>query len=553
MIKNRITAKAAACCAAALLVAYLLSMLYFKPGQTLLASLAVTLRCVIHVSLLIVWHVSLYYRLTNTRLNRLMTAVALLLVFWLVIDTVKFEFAADPGWVGVRYLEYFFYVPLILIPLLGVFIVDCIGKPETYVVPKRMFCLLIPAGLLIGGVLTNDLHQLLFRFHEGVEAFERGHDCGLLYYVMVTWVILLLGVYVVIMLVKKSRVPGSKKVQLLPLGIMLCGAVMWILYAAFSLRVDLTAVDCIVIVSLFENAVQSGLIPSNTNYQQLFASTTIPIQIVDEEYQPHYVSAGAAPLPEEVLRKTECAAVDLGDSLLCSAPIAKGRVVWQSDVSRLKASKEQLDSVCEQLGEENALLKAELDLKQRQAKTDEKNRLYDRVALEVCSQLEMIGSLLERVKQQPELARQLMARIGVIGSYIKRRGNLVLLGEEQRTVLSKELEYCLRESTDNLSLCDVFTSFDGSDSDVILLEHALAAYDFYEAVIERLIDGVSAVLIHLSCKEGGIAMRMQIGCREQVAERLFEDMVLPRGTFTCKIQEEDVLINLSIPRGGGDG
>ena len=43
-----------------------------------------------------------------------------------------------------------------------------------------------------------------------------------------------------------------------------------------------------------------------------------------------------------------------------------------------------------------------------------------------------------------------MAKICVLGCYIKRRGNLLLLGEENKQIPAAELEHCIRESLENL-------------------------------------------------------------------------------------------------------
>ena len=85
-----------------------------------------------------------------------------------------------------------------------------------------------------------------------------------------------------------------------------------------------------------------------------------------------------------------------------------------------------------------------------------------------------------------------------------------MLGEEGNIIPAIELEYCIRESLDNLRLGDVFTSFDSKCDGTLTLEHAVVAFDFYENIVERLLDDATAMLIHLDCKDGFIKMRLQI-------------------------------------------
>lgn len=549
MIKNKATVKAAVFSAIAILVAYVLRFLPFAPHQTLLVSLAMMVRYAIHIALPVWWCVSLHYRILHTQMRRILLSVGALLIFWLTARTVKYEFLADVTHPLLRYLWYSYYIPMILVPLLGIFIIRLVGKTEDYRLPRRMLWLLSPALALIIAVFTNDWHQLIFRFPKGFALFDSEYTYGFLYYVIMAWFILL-GLFFVVALLRKSRVPGSRKMQKLPLVIMLGAIVFWIAYTTLRIKVDLTAFDCVIIVCLLESAIQSGLLHSNTHYRELFTATTLPVWIVDEDYQPHYVSGGARPLPKDTLRQTENGTVHMGDSILDSSPIRLGRVAWQSDVGRLNALKEHLDSVCEQLSEENTLLQAEVELKERKAKTDEKNRLYDRIAFEVSTQLDRIDALLKQAKADPANRRPLMAKVGVIGSYIKRRGNLVLLSEDHRTIPSRELEFCLRESTDNLDLCNAHTFLDCKQSGEVPVETAIVAYDFFEAVIERVLDELTAVLVHLSCDSEGITVRLQLGLSAPVAASVFFDIPLKNGRYRCDVQDEDVVIDLDIREGG---
>jgi len=201
------------------------------------------------------------------------------------------------------------------------------------------------------------------------------------------------------------------------------------------------------------------------------------------------------------------------------------------------------------LGEENTLLQAELELKEQRAKTDEKNRLYDRIAEEVEPQLIKIDAILQRITLEPENRETLLAKTCVLGSYIKRRGNLLLLGEDAKKISTRELEYCIRESLENLRLGSVVTSLNASCEGQMLLEYIVAAYDFYEAVTERLLDSITAMMVNLTCG-GGIRMNIQMGCTEEIAHNRLEDIPLPYGKVTYEIMDEDIVIDFAITEGG---
>ena len=548
--ENKFTQKIAAAVILLLLVA--LIMRYVPVGKNmLLAAFVTAIRNSIHVSLLVFWTVSLYRRLMEPQIRRLLVGSGALMVFWLAAKTVKYEFltaSTDP--IG-RYIWYSYYIPMLLIPLFGAFIVDYIGKPEGYRTPKRLQYLYVPAFLLIALVFTNDLHQLVFRFPNGLENYDHGYDYGFPYFILMAWYILF-SLYFVVALLRKCRVPGSKKRQKLPLLIALGGVVFWTIYVLKLIKVDLTVIDCLIIAGLLESAIQSGMIPSNTNYQEIFRITTVPIQVVDKDYQPHYVSAGALPVSEEQLLRSVTAPVNLGDTLLSSAPITAGRVVWQDDIRKITELRERLQDIQEQLSEEGFLLQAETEVKENRVKADEQNRLYDRIAREVEPQLVKADALLRRIKEEPENTKKLLAKVCVIGSYIKRRGNLLLLGEETSKINAAELEYCIRESLENLHLSGVFTSLDSGCSGKLPLQHIVAVYDFCEAMIERLLDEMTAMMVNLTCESGSIIMNIQMGCTEEIAQQVLSGITLSCGSFTYEIIDEDVVINLTVAEGGAD-
>ena len=547
--QNKSVRKAAVIAALLLAFAFVLRMIYEDLPNAMLQAVMCTTRDAIHISLLFLWVMSLHRRLVNKNVRRLMLCVGALMIFWVIDKIVKWDFTGSVTHPLVRYLWYGFYVGMLFVPTLGAFIINYLGKPEDYSHPKKLNYLLIPPTIMLIAVFTNDLHQKVFVFYNGFINFDLEYSYDWVYYFIMSWFIIM-GFYFVVMMLLKSRVPGSRKLQRMPLAIMAFAALFWIGYSMKLYNCDLTIMDCLIIVLLLESAIQSGLLPSNTRYQEVFDSTTVPVLIVDREYQPHYVSGAALPVSEAQMRQSAGGTVDLGDALLSSAPIKAGHVVWQNDITKLNKLRIRLKDTMEQLGEENTLLQAELELKEKRAKADEQNRLYDRIASEVEPQLIKAEQLLHRIEQEPENNRNLLAKLCVLGSFIKRRGNLLLLGEENGVIQARELEYCIRESMDNLTLSGVFTSFSSRCDGQLNLKSIVAAYDFYELLVERLLDEMTAMMVNLTCTNGKIRMNIQMGCTGEIAWQVLDDLALPFGTITYEIMDEDIVLNLTIQEGG---
>ena len=507
------------------------------------------LRNIIQVSLLVAWCVSLQNRLVHKSIKNLMLGVGIMMVLWVIVRTVKWEFVVSYEEPLVRYLWYCFYIPMLLIPLLGVYIVHLIGKPEGYKLPKALYLLLIPASVLITVIFTNDYHRLVFDFPNGIKYINEDYTYNFMFFIVCGWFVIL-GLYFVLMLVKKSHSPGNKAFKSLPLIIMIISIIFWIAYALGVIESDLTTVDCLMITLLLESAIQVGLIPSNSNYDEIFNSTTVPVMIVNEEYAPQYSSETVSEIATDEMKKAENGVLNCGNILLHSQSIKAGHVLWQDDITVLNELKEQFQDTILQLDEENDMLQAEIEVKENRTKLDEKNRLYDRIAQEVEPQLVKVAELLKEIDENSEATPELLSKVCVIGSYIKRRGNLLLLAEENPQIDARELEYCIRESLDNLHLGGVFTSFESECNGTVNAECIVAVYDFYETLAEKLMNNITAMLVRLNCNEGSVKMNVQMGCLEDIAKQVLDGVQMPLGSFVYDIDDEDISITLTITDGG---
>ena len=533
--------------AAALLFAYALRFVFHPMTENALSAIAMmTLRWAIQVTLTVLWCVSIRRRILNTAIQKMLLSVGGLLLFWQVARIIKYDYVIVTGPIG-RYCWYSYYIPMVLVPLIGVFVVDHIGKPEGYHSPRWMKYLFIPAFFLIAMVMTNDLHQLVFTFPNGFEAYNSGYGYGFMYIPVMAW-FFVLALYFVIGLMVKSRVPGSKHFQTMPLLVTIFGIGFWTVYSLGYIECDLTAIDSLIIVLLLEGAIQSGLIPSNMNYRGLFAKSTIAARIVDGQGQTYYTSANAAPLEKAVMEQAQHEAVDLGDTLLHHQAIHGGHIYWQDDVKTINDLAEHLRDANDMLGERYDLMKAEVELRERRLQTEEKSRLYDRIALEIAPQLNKVDELISQSREYPEKAHALLSQVCVISAYIKRRANLILLGEEKATVAARELESCLRESLDNLRLCGVITYLDCHCDGQVAVEWIVTVYDLFEKVTEALQSKLSAMMVTASYTDGVLRLRIQAGCKEAVNEPL--NLMLEGGTVTCEAQEEDLIIDATLEEGG---
>ncbi|MGN1134277.1 MAG: hypothetical protein ACI4RN_07475 [Oscillospiraceae bacterium] len=464
------------------------------------------IRSFIYIGLYLAWAFSLRNRIIQTQARRYLTIIAFLMVFWFVIRTVKFHFVSSVTCPNItRYLWYMFYLPMLFIPALAVFVAMSIGKPENYHLPKWTAILYIPTLVLFLLVITNDLHQLVFTFPEDAAVWtdsDNGYALG--YYLVAGWIAVNALIILVIMYVK-CRIPSRRRRILLPcipIVILIIYSVLYYSGAEWLRYIlgDMTAVICLMYASTLEICIRCRFIQSNTHYRELFDASTVGAQITDNEYNVFLSSKKAKSVDRELLRQTEKGPVMLdGGIRLSGAPIHGGHVIWSEDMSPLLNVLEQLNETKENLEDTNSILEEENAVKTREAHIEEQDRLYNIIQRDTVRQISLLDQLIEQAEETDtdEKRDKLLGKMLVIGSYLKRRSNLVFLADKMSVLESKELALTFGESIDNLELYGVACGFCSEYDGNFLAVHIIAMYDFFEEIVERSLDCMKSLTVYV--------------------------------------------------------
>ena len=469
------------------------------------------LRSGIYIFLLCAWCHSVRVRIVQTQVQRYLLAISMLMVLWLLLRSIKFSIANTDA---ERWLWYFYYVPILFIPMLSVFVSQSLGKPEDFHLPRWTKLLYVPTVLLLLLVLTNDLHQRVFSFPSGILSdaayrYERG------YFFVLGWE-LFCAALSLFMIVTKCRIPHTKRVRWLPLVPFALSLAYVYAYAekinwVWVLAGDMTVAQCLMIAGIFESCIQCGLIQSNRGYDELLEATTLPVQITDENFCTKHASATMRPpLPQSELRQITQDTVQLDDdTLLKRHKLRRGWAFWKEDVSELNQLRQELELTCDELRDVGDVLAAENAQHARLLKLTEENRLYDMMEAQTDRQIAMLQERLTELKKtdDPARAERLLGQIIVIGTYIKRRNNLIFVGVQRGSISVQELRLCLNESAENLCLygaeCSALIKGDGQLS----IEQATAAYALFEAVVEAELESLRSLLVSI---EVGEALHMNL-------------------------------------------
>lgn len=431
-----------------------------------------------------------------------------------------------------------------LAPLFSLFAALQMGWREDEAFSGWWHLMYLPAALLIGGVLTNNLHHQAFRPALGAETLEAAYIHGWVYYLAMAWSVALL-LATGVMVYRKCRVCESRRLAWVPFlafggGFALCALSFANLYTLHKTPECL----CLTFAAFWESCLQVGLVPTNGYYRYFFAESTAAAQIVDSQGRTRYRAQSAPVLTRQQLREAAREPVLLDtDTRLQSAPIRGGRVYWVEDISGINRIRAQLSEVNAQLSEENELIQAENELKRQRAEIEEKNRLMDAMLRLVEPQLLQINRLLE------DGAAQSLKHVCLLGAYVKRRVNLALICEKKETVPAEELTHCIRESLTYLTQYGVACALHQEGSGSVGSRDAQTAYDFFEDCLEAALPSLSAMMVRVEC-----------GARFSVRLMLEDAAGLPdgsayaqKGRLTIDDADGAPCATLSFDRGGDGG
>ena len=498
---SKATKKSLLCALAALALIALAMWLRYASRHIFHSPAVSHLRSGLYVFLFSVWCYSLWIRIVQTQARRYLVAISVLMVLWILLRSIKFSIENTDA---ERWLWYFYYFPMLFIPMLSAFVSQSLGKGEDFRLPRWTKLLYLPTLLLLLLVLTNDLHQQVFSFPSGVLS-DRAYRYESGYFFVLAWEALCAG-FALLSMVKNCRIPRSRRIRwlpLVPLALSLAYAYAYVkkVHWVWVLAGDMTVSQCLIFASILECCIQCGLIQSNLGYDELFEATSLPVQITDQAFCSQYVSvAMRGALPPNELRQMRVDTIHLGDdTLLKRHRLRSGWVFWKEDISALNQIRKELELTRDELRDTGDVLAAENAQRARWLKLTEENRLYDMMEAQTARQIAMLRDLLAELQKTEDSgrARHLLGQVIIIGTYIKRRSNLIFVGVQRGAISVQELRLCLNESSENISVygadCKAIVKGEGQ----LTVEQATQVYDLFEAVVETELESLRALLISI--------------------------------------------------------
>lgn len=466
--------------------------------------------------ILVFWCISVYDRIINRNVRRYLLVLAGLMMLLMFSGILRYTVFLRVPPVG-RWCWYGCFVSMILTAQFSLFAVKYAGRPEDCRIPKKWRLMYIPSLVLIAGILTNDLHQQAFRFHQN---YETGWDecrCGVLCYAAVIWIFSCIALMIA-EVAKRSREPGMKKKVWMPAAVAGAG-VLYIIFCTVDGELSgftgITAAFCFTIAAVWENCRKTGLIRSNTRCEELLKYSELGAAVADNDYRVYYRSDDAFHLTEEQMKMTEEAPLMLNGGIrVSSSEIRGGRVLWQEDLSELMTVLEELEKLREELKESNRISMQNYQMARHVRALAEKSRLHDKLHNETSRQLSLLNDLLGRLTDTEDAGekRELLRRIAVVGAYLKRRSNLILVNEQEGMIREEELELSIKEMMKNLELTGIDCACMIQLDKDLSAPAAMELFDFYEYVVENAFDGLSCLLARFFLRDNSFFACIDVVC-----------------------------------------
>ena len=503
---------------------------FIETDNELIQTLADQCRTCTYLGIYCAWVIYLNKHVVQKKMRQYLTAIGCLMVCWFFLRTVKYHILLDP--LGGHICWYLYYIPMILIPTFGLSATLLMDGEEKKTTKWITGILLFFSVVLIVCVLTNDLHQQVFRFEGPVPYSDKNYGYGILFMLIQLWIIACL-VIMEILLVKKSRIPDRKQfwLPIIPGMLLLGWNIANLLRLPFikTFAGDMTAICCLLMAAIFQGCILCGLIQTNSRYFELFQATGgLDAEITDDSFRRYYFSGEFPELSK-----------DLRDSIIAKSsvqergirinhlPVKGGHLFWSEDISVLLDQYQDIQEQQEELTARNQLLRKTYKKEADRRKLEEQNRLLNIIQSQTSRQYELLSHYMEKLEQTEsrEEYELILSKIVVVGTYLKRWKNLMLTRYSSRedSLTMADLKQSLAESCENLKLCEIKAAYFVQDKEKQLrADDVLKCYDFFEWLVEQLFDVMNSVFFRVTQIEEKLQISVHITSQEDIRPYLAE-------------------------------
>ena len=455
----------------------------------------------VYMLLLFSWQHTITTKITQKSMRCHLTAQNIVSILYLTVRFVQDAFLyTDISWM--RFTGYFINIAAVFIPLFGLYSAFYLGKADDYRISKKWYLLLIPACFLSVMALTNDLHHFLYYIVPEEPQPNLYFHPYIGTYLIYLWGLWMIG-HQVSVIYRRNGTTKSDPLyrKLIPFYEPILLFLFSIPYAATAYVVQFELVEysaglIFILVLCWELYILVGLIPVNTQYEEVFRRSTVAMQILSPDGERIAISENAAELTPVILESLkQNQHFSVTEDVIMHLHQTPGRcMIWQTDLSQINHALRELQRLNAKLEEEQDLLAQEIRIQSDEASVQARNDIYDSLSSEVAGQL----ALMEKILSKESLSTEDWNRICLIGTYIKRFCNLQLTYQEQQTIPIGDLAISLQDMAKCMKNLGIRTSLDFCPISNLEPELILLIMKTLEEILEEADFCLTSVAIRIS-------------------------------------------------------
>lgn len=506
---------------------------------------------------ILLWKGTVFHRISRRDVCRVVDLMCWLMVGWILLRLLKYQMFSETFWC--RMCWYGYYIFQLALPVTLLYLTVILDRPEEERRWRILLCFSYVSYLLsVLLVMTNDLHQVVFRFDpEG--NWNSDYSYGLGY-----WIILGISSLFCILAVGKLFCRGQKNCgrsrKIFPLLFCISLALYITAYICripFAWESDITVCICIISVLFFETVLSSGLVPINVQYKKLFITAPIGLTLLDEKGHTVLSSRGASSISDSIWKRLlmdmEHPLLRDNDTQLHAVSIHGGMAVWQENLSELNLIRQEIQNVQTRLGAANALLQEEEEVKKRLLTAETNRNLFEHLYHDLEHRIVSLVQMIENL-QESESSRDLTAYITLCLCHIKRRCNLFFLARQGESLFGDELNIYLDELCEMAGYSGMQTLIRCGECGTLEIRSATLCYDFaFETISNALKTDSSPLMGYLEHENNHLVFRfLPSGNPRQwnYSKELIMAISALNGQIDCKDLDDIVGICMTLPLGG---
>ena len=500
-----------------------------------------------YMVMIMMWSVTIQTRVTDRQIRRRILIACFFMVLLFVLRMCKYSYFPDMIMARL-YIWYAYSVPLTFIPLfffLAALYVEPIGNRKT--LQKIENALILINAVFAVVTMTNELHSFVYKITVYPDK-EYSHEW--FYYLLLLWRIALAMATIYILFKKCSITAARRKWYIPAVFIALSSALLiWYLINGGAPKIGTHKLFqfhealCIPYMMAFESMILIGMIPANSGYRILFDHLSMGAAVYDSEDRQIMASRNWKEDEEDE------------DHRVCREQIQGGCVRWLQDLSTVNEINRSIETVKENLEDENELIRQENEIRSERIRVETRNRLYNRIAEAVRTRAVRVDELLSEIRKkeaspagEEEEERDRIIYAMIMSAYIKRMGNLILLTDTGAPVSTEELALAVSESLEYLKLKGSMIQIYREASMDLPPGFVLLAYELFEETIEDIWLRINTVTVSLAHSDGFEFLITLDEPAEAISSTWKDKELRAAGAkLTVRYEDETYYISLKLP------